>query len=80
MSPIGGALGALPALGGAYGIPTIVERELDAQQDVYFEAGDHEHMVHMSGTEFVRATAEARRAHFSRIDPGLSRLAGGSTA
>lgn len=73
-------LGALPALGGAYGIPTIIESELDAQQDVYFEAGDHEHMVHMSSTEFARASAEARRAHFSRIDPGLSRLAGGSTA
>jgi Ala-tRNA(Pro) deacylase len=73
-------LGALPALGDAYGIPTIVEKELDAQQDVYFEAGDHEHMVHMSGTEFARASAEAGRAHFSRIDPGLSRLSGGPTA
>lgn len=74
------ALGALPALGAAYGIPTIIEQELAAQDDVYFEAGDHEHMVHMAAAEFSRATASVPRAHFSRIDAGLSRVAGGDTA
>ena len=73
-------LGAVPALGAAYGIPTIIEEELDAQQDIYFEAGDHEHLVHMTRGEFQRATAEVRRAHFSRIDGGLGRMSGGETA
>jgi Ala-tRNA(Pro) deacylase len=72
-------LGALPALGAAYGIPTIIEQELDAQPEIYFEAGDHEHMVHMTRAEFSRATSEVRRAHFSRIDSGLSRVLGGET-
>lgn len=70
-------LGALPALGAAYQMPTIIEEELDEQPDVYFEAGDHEHMVHMTHAEFMRATAQVRRAHFSRIDRGLSRVIGG---
>ena len=70
-------LGALPALGAAYQMPTIIEEELDAQPDIYFEAGDHEHMVHMTHAEFMRATAQVRRAHFSGIDPGLSRVGGG---
>jgi Ala-tRNA(Pro) deacylase len=72
--------GALPALGAAYGLPTIIEAELDGQQELYFEAGDHEHMVHMSAAEFAKATAEVQRAHFSRIDAGLSRVSGGDTA
>jgi Ala-tRNA(Pro) deacylase len=53
--------------------------ELDAQPEVYFEAGDHEHMVHMTRAEFSQATHEVRRAHFSRIDCGLSRRVGGDT-
>lgn len=73
-------LGALPVLGAAYGLNTIIEQELDGQPEVYFEAGDHEHMVHMTAAEFARATAEVQRAHFSRIDAGLSRLGGGETA
>ena len=73
-------LGALPALGAAYGLPTIIEKELDGQQDIYFEAGDHEHLVHMTAHQFQRATTEVRRAHFSRIDAGLSRMSGGDTA
>jgi len=72
-------LGALPALGAAYGMPTIIEEDLDAQPDIYFEAGDHEHMVHMTHAEFSRATRELPRAHFSRIDAGLSRVMGGDT-
>jgi Ala-tRNA(Pro) deacylase len=72
-------LGALPAIGAAYGIPTIIEEDLDAQPEVYFEAGDHEHMVHMTRAEFSQATHEVRRAHFSRIDCGLSRRVGGDT-
>lgn len=60
--------GALPPLGGVYGLPMIVDEALDAQPEVYFEAGDHEHLVHMTRAEFLRLTAEAPRAHFSRPD------------
>ena len=60
--------GALPPLGGVYGLPTIVDEALDAQPDVYFEAGDHEHLVHMTQAEFFRLTCEVPRASFSRPD------------
>ena len=60
--------GALPPLGRAYGLPMIVDEALDAQSEVYFEAGDHEHLVHMTQGEFFRLTAEVPRAHFSRPD------------
>jgi Ala-tRNA(Pro) deacylase len=58
-------LGAVPPLGQAYGLPTIVEEELTTQPDVFFEAGDHRHLVHVTQGEFSRLIAEARCAHFS---------------
>jgi Ala-tRNA(Pro) deacylase len=59
------APGAIPPLGQAYGLPTVVEEELAAQPDVFFEAGDHRHLVHVSQGEFSRLIAEARCARFS---------------
>jgi len=70
-------VGALPPLGKPYGLPAVVEEELDRQPEVFFEAGDHEHLVHVTQAEFRRLTGDAPRAHFSRVDPGLSRVAGG---
>jgi Ala-tRNA(Pro) deacylase len=46
----------------------LADEALDAQPEVYFEAGDHEHLVHMTQAEFLRLTADAPRAHFSRPD------------
>jgi Ala-tRNA(Pro) deacylase len=48
------AQGAVPATGHAFGLPTIVDDALLASADVYFEAGDHEHLIHMKGAEFAR--------------------------
>lgn len=58
-------LGAVPPLGQAYGLPTIVEEELVGQPDVFFEAGDHRHVVHVSQGEFGRLIGEARLARFA---------------
>lgn len=57
--------GAVPALGSSYGVTTIVDVSLDAVPDVYFEAGDHVSLIHMSGAEFSRLTPHAPRFHFS---------------
>jgi Ala-tRNA(Pro) deacylase len=57
--------GAIPALGSGYGVPTIIDDSLDEKVDVYFEAGDHASLVHMSGAEFSRLTRDVRRGHFS---------------
>ena len=58
-------LGAVPPLGQAYGLPTIIDEELALQPDVFFEAGDHRHVVHVSQGEFSRLIAGARCARFS---------------
>lgn len=57
--------GAVPPLGAGYGVTTVVDDSLDAEPDVYFEAGDHASLIHMSGAEFSRLTRQARRGHIS---------------
>lgn len=61
--------GAVPPLGSGYGVTTIVDDSLDGAPDIYFEAGDHASLIHMSGAEFLRLTRKARRGHFS--DPRI---------
>lgn len=45
-------LGALPAIGPAYGMETIVDDALAEQADIYFEAGDHEQLIHVTAESF----------------------------
>ena len=45
--------GAVPAVGQAYGVEVVWDDCLAACPDVYFEAGDHTDLVHMSGKEFT---------------------------
>lgn len=58
-------LGAIPPVGSAYGIPSYVDVSLDDETDVYFEGGDHEALVHMSGREFRELTRSAQHGRFS---------------
>lgn len=44
--------GAIPPLGPAYGVPTLVEGKLPDDGDVYFRGGDAKDWVHMRGTAF----------------------------
>ena len=45
-------VGALPAMGPAYGLETVVDDVLSEQPDIYFEAGDHEQLIHVSAETF----------------------------
>jgi Ala-tRNA(Pro) deacylase len=58
--------GAVPALGSPYRIPTVFDDALADLPEVWFEAGDHEDVVHMRGDEFLRLLAGARHGAFSR--------------
>jgi len=58
--------GAVPPLGSVYDIETIIDDTLAEQPDIYFEAGDHEHLVHVSGETFETLLGEARHSDFSR--------------
>ncbi len=58
--------GAVPPLGPAYDMETIVDETLAEQPDIYFEAGDHEQLVHVSGEVFEALLGEAQHTDFSR--------------
>lgn len=58
--------GAVPPLGEAYGIATIVDESLDSCPDVYLESGNHENLIHLKGSVFRRLmhnTQHARLCH-----------------
>jgi len=44
--------GAIPPLGPDYRVPTVVDVRLRDTDEVYFEAGDHEDLVHVDQTSF----------------------------
>jgi Ala-tRNA(Pro) deacylase len=58
------SLGAIPPLGPAYGVRIIMDDSLEAQQDLWFEAGDHEHLVHMTAEQFMALIGPVQRVHF----------------
>ncbi|WP_233887079.1 aminoacyl-tRNA deacylase [Paraburkholderia flagellata] len=64
--------GALPPICGAYGMKTYLEANLAGEPDIYFEAGDHEELVHMEADEFLALMDDAERAHFARRMRGMS--------
>ncbi|HYA37391.1 MAG TPA: YbaK/EbsC family protein [Candidatus Methylomirabilis sp.] len=58
-------VGAIPPIGAAYGIETLVDDSLLEEDDIYFEAGDHEELIHMSGRQFQILLASARHGRYS---------------
>jgi Ala-tRNA(Pro) deacylase len=57
--------GAVPPLGPAYQIESFLDESLTSLASVYFEAGDHEHLVHISGDDFKTLLSGVRRGHYS---------------
>jgi Ala-tRNA(Pro) deacylase len=56
--------GAVPALGMAWGIETVVDDELEANDVVYMEGGDHERLLRMSHDQFHALMRAERHGHF----------------
>jgi len=59
------ATGAVPPVGLAYGMATIIDESLAEQPEVYFEAGDHEKLIHLSHDAFMTLMEHAGRARFA---------------
>jgi Ala-tRNA(Pro) deacylase len=57
--------GAIPPLGPAYKMETFVDEQLSILGSIFFEAGDHEHLVHIDGETFQTLLKDARRGYFS---------------
>ena len=60
--------GAVPPLGPAYGIETIWDDQLAKEADVYFELGDHTHLVHLRTRDFLALLGNERHGSFSDSD------------
>ena len=58
--------GAVPPLGAAYGIESVLDDSLMEESDVYFEAGDHRELVHISGADFRKLMTGAPHGDISR--------------
>lgn len=56
--------GAIPPLGQAYHLDTYLDEQLNALADVYFEAGDHKHLIHVQGDDFHELFRGVRHGHF----------------
>lgn len=58
--------GAVPPVGMAWGIETIVDDELEANDIVYMEGGDHQRLLRMSREQFHELMSAARHGHFCK--------------
>ena len=57
--------GAIPALGEPYGIDVVVDPALMRQPQVYFESGDHEHLIQVDGEVFKGLMEDVPRVPLS---------------
>jgi len=60
------APGAIPPFGQAYFIDVIVDKKLMDNRDIYFEAGDHTRLLHISGESFMKLVSNSRHSEFTR--------------
>ncbi len=57
--------GAVPALGPAYGVMTLMDDSLAEQPEVYFEAGDHTELIRVRGDQYAHLMAGVSHGRFS---------------
>lgn len=59
-------LGAVPPIGKAYDVKVIFDDRLNEFDDIYFEAGDHADLVHVSGKDFRQLMGDVPHGTISR--------------
>jgi Ala-tRNA(Pro) deacylase len=64
-------LGAVPPLGAAYGLVTVIDSSLEGRDEVFFEGGDHQTLVRMDGSSFLDLLENAAVADFASESPSL---------
>lgn len=57
-------LGAVPPIGAAWAMDVFLDECLLEQENIFFEAGDHEDLVRVQGHEFERLMEGSQRGHF----------------
>ncbi len=64
-------VGAVPPLGRAYGLELVWDDCLGEQSEIYFESGDHESLMHVSGRDFIDMVRDSRHGSFSNHRQGV---------
>ncbi|MCK5091827.1 MAG: HDOD domain-containing protein [Gammaproteobacteria bacterium] len=63
--------GAIPPLGMAYGLKTIVDNSLYRTDNVIFEAGRHNSLVRINRKGFLKLTSQAKHTNFAKPESSL---------
>jgi len=63
--------GAVPPIGAAYGISTVLDASLEARDEIYFEGGDHETLVRVAGAAFLDLLEDATVAEIASESASL---------
>jgi Ala-tRNA(Pro) deacylase len=58
--------GAMPPLGMAWGIETVVDDALEACDEVFLEGGDHERLLRLSSEQFHELMRDAQHGRIAR--------------
>ena len=58
--------GAVPPVGMAWGIETVVDEDLEGHEVVYLEGGDHRRLLRMPGEQFAELMRTAWHGRFSK--------------
>jgi Ala-tRNA(Pro) deacylase len=58
-------LGAIPPIGPAYGVTTVVDESLAEEPEIYFEAGDHQQLIRMKRDDFIALMDRTQQARFA---------------
>ena len=65
------AVGAVPPVGAAYGLPTVLDASLEERDEIFFEGGDHETLVRVEGDAFLDLLESAEVADIASEARGL---------
>ncbi len=57
--------GAVPPAGAAYNMHVALDKSLTDESDIYFEAGSHLEVIHISGAQFRSLQGKAATGYFS---------------
>jgi len=57
--------GAVPPFGQIYGLDVMIDDSLNGLDDVYFEAGNHDELIHLNGNDFTTLMEDAGHGAFS---------------
>ena len=61
-------IGAVPALGQAYGCEVVWDERLADQKDLYLESGDHENLIHLDNSAFMELMGDTEHLTISCPD------------